>query len=219
MGAPNELGRTVIERYASAQNSTNLTVKAGRRTDADVLIAAGWSKDHLGLLLWRLKAEWDSVDKPRPVRGLALRALAESVRRHNDASFSSMGEARAIADAWHRQELVKLAGKLKSLGAAREAVMAWAEAHKIGRQVALDCLHWWLDSTCGTCDGTKFQPVPGTRRLSNKHCPACRGSGQRHIPHGNDGRWMLEAMDRATASVAAGLAQRLKASMDFLEGV
>lgn len=217
MGAPEFFSRpTVIERYASAQNSTNLTVKAGRRTDADVLIAAGWSKDHLGLLLWRLKAEWDSVDKPRPVRGAALQDLARALSGPEDKALP-ITRAHALAYAWHRQELVKLAGKLKSLGTAREAVMAWAEAHKIGRQVALDCLHWWLDQTCGTCDGTRYQPVPGTRRLSGKHCPACRGTGQRHIPHGKDGRWMLDAMDRATASVAAGLAQRLKVSMDFLE--
>ena len=57
--------RTVAEAYSSAGNTSDLTVKADKRTDADVLIAAGWSPGLLGAALLRLHSEWDGAAKKR----------------------------------------------------------------------------------------------------------------------------------------------------------
>lgn len=57
--------RTVDEAYATAGNSSNLAVKADRRSDADVLIAAGWTPGLLGGALMRLHSEWDGAAKKR----------------------------------------------------------------------------------------------------------------------------------------------------------
>lgn len=57
--------RTVAEAYSSAGNTSDLTVKAERRSDADVLIASGWTPGLLGGVLMRLHSEWDGAAKKR----------------------------------------------------------------------------------------------------------------------------------------------------------
>ena len=57
--------RTVDEAYSSAGNTSDLTVKAERRSDADVLIASGWTPGLLGGVLMRLHSEWDGAAKKR----------------------------------------------------------------------------------------------------------------------------------------------------------
>ena len=54
---------TINERYSRANNSSDLTVTPDRRTDADVLIAAGWTPGLLGGVLMRLHSEWDGAAK------------------------------------------------------------------------------------------------------------------------------------------------------------
>lgn len=53
--------RTVEEAYTSATTASNLRVQADRRSDADILIAAGWAPGMLGGALMRLHSEWDST--------------------------------------------------------------------------------------------------------------------------------------------------------------
>jgi hypothetical protein len=50
---------TTEERYARAINSSHLEVKEEARGDADTLIAAGMAET-LGVMLARLRAEWDA---------------------------------------------------------------------------------------------------------------------------------------------------------------
>lgn len=57
--------RTVAEAYSSAGNTSDLTVKADHRSDADVLIASGWTPGLLGGVLMRLHSEWDGAAKKR----------------------------------------------------------------------------------------------------------------------------------------------------------
>lgn len=57
--------RTVDEAYAVAGNASDLTVKADHRSDADVLIASGWTPGLLGGVLMRLHSEWDGAAKKR----------------------------------------------------------------------------------------------------------------------------------------------------------
>ena len=58
---------TIDERYSRANNSSNLTVKADVRSDADVLIAAGLTPGMLGHALMRLHGEWDAAAKPQNI--------------------------------------------------------------------------------------------------------------------------------------------------------
>lgn len=57
--------RTIEEQYTSAGNADDLTVTSERRSDADVLIAAGWAPGLLGGVLMRLHSEWDGAAKKR----------------------------------------------------------------------------------------------------------------------------------------------------------
>ena len=55
--------RTVDEAYSSACNTSNLSVKAEQRNDADVLISSGMTPGLLGAALLRLHSEWDGTAK------------------------------------------------------------------------------------------------------------------------------------------------------------
>ena len=57
--------RTIDESYSSACNTSDLTVKAERRSDVDTLIACGMTPGLLGAALLRLHSEWDGTAKPR----------------------------------------------------------------------------------------------------------------------------------------------------------
>lgn len=67
--------RTIEEQYTSAGNADDLTVKAERRSDADILIAAGWTPGMLGSALLRLHSEWDGAAKPRKLTETDARLL------------------------------------------------------------------------------------------------------------------------------------------------
>lgn len=55
----NDERRTIEESYTSATQSSNLRCEADRRTDVDVLIAAGCTPGILGGALMRLHSEYD----------------------------------------------------------------------------------------------------------------------------------------------------------------
>lgn len=62
----NDECRTIEESYTSATQSSNLRCEADRRTDVDVLIAAGCTPGILGAALMRLHSEYDSSSEKRP---------------------------------------------------------------------------------------------------------------------------------------------------------
>ena len=72
--------RTVDEAYSSAGNTSDLTVKAERRSDADVLIACGMTPGLLGAALLRLHSEWDGAAKPRKLTETDARLLYGSLK-------------------------------------------------------------------------------------------------------------------------------------------
>ena len=53
------------ERYGIATNAKNMRVEADRFSQADVLIAAGWSQSRTGAALIRLYSEWDASERPQ----------------------------------------------------------------------------------------------------------------------------------------------------------
>lgn len=77
------MNRTFEEAYASASESSDLTLTADKRGDADVLIAAGWSESRLGGTLMRLQTKasmqqvlevLDQIERVTRNRGISMEA-------------------------------------------------------------------------------------------------------------------------------------------------
>lgn len=181
---------TIDERYTRAGNSRNLSVEEERSGDADVLIAAGWSRNRLGAALLRLHSEWDSAEKPR----------------------MSKDVAKPQARDWLLHEQKILMGKLKTLPAIREAIglqiTAWG--WEAGEGKAASVLLWWLDQTCPECHGTRYETVPGTNRHSAKACRSCGGTGSRTLPHGQEGKRLANLFDDCVARSRAQMKRALR---------
>lgn len=75
--------------------------------------------------------------------------------------------------------------------------------------VAASVLAWWLSHVCGKCHGVRFELIAGTPALSNRHCKACKGSGEQAIPHGSAGKrlaaWLDHCRERGAQSIQARL--------------
>lgn len=85
--------RTIEEAYSSATTSSDLRVQADHRSDADVLIAAGWSPGIVGAAALRLCGEWDRAEKPRRGQNVPqeLQLLAMKLK-----SFRSVRDALSL---------------------------------------------------------------------------------------------------------------------------
>lgn len=185
---------TIEERYTNAVVSTDLkcdTRDGAPIGDADVMIAAGWSKSRIGSALLRLHTEFDGAARPRPMQG-----TSEAAAHHN------------------RTEATLFFGKLKSLPAVLPEiafeVAKWG-AERPGR-TAEAVLIWWLDKNCPKCHGRKFELIPGTGRMSGKVCKYCSGSGERIIPHGLIGKrtatFLDDCVHRARQQIGRSLHDR-----------
>lgn len=114
----NDEMRGVDEAYQVAGNSSNLRVEADRRSDADVLIAAGWTKGMLGGAALRLRGEWDSCEKPHIGQDMSQEMLhlsrkLKSFRSVREALGVYMGDAIAAQRVifwWLDQNCHKCAG-------------------------------------------------------------------------------------------------------------
>lgn len=161
--------RTTEEGYQRATNATDLSIDANHRTDADWMIASGWSHRQLGADLMRLQSEWSGFKRN------ANPALDEANARE------SIDRLRTLRPA--REKLVALARRY-GLGDAADAVV-------------LKVVVYWLDDTCQHCHGQGYVLVSGTPRLSGKRCKSCRGSGKKTAPGRAEARKLLCAMDQA----------------------
>jgi hypothetical protein len=186
---------TVAERYSTATRSSNLRVAERRNGDADVLIAAGWSENTLGALLYRLHAEFDVVRAE--VRQGPLNAT----------------------------ERLLILGRLKTLRETKEALGAFAiqqatrrrymQPDKVVLQLVGRVLDVHMDPLCPHCEGRGF--VGGSHRGEKQAiCRPCRGTGHRKEWVGKDSaeRWfarhLLCEMDRVSAVTAGRIARRLR---------
>jgi hypothetical protein len=207
LDASNDLERAGIEeQYSSATNTTNLKVEARRRLPVDYVVAAGWSRSRLGAALLRVHSEWDGSEKPIRPTQQAIDALAASYKREDDGlvpwsdkvggevvRMKPIAVARRQANQWHLHELGLLFQKLKTLPEVRRELIGWCDRIGIhgGEHKAPAVIGWWLDPTCVECGGLRFQIIPGTARHSDKACEKCKGSGEAHLPYGQDGRKVL----------------------------
>lgn len=161
--------RTTEEGYQRATNATDLSIDANHRTDADWMIASGWSHRQLGADLMRLQSEWS-----RPMRN-ANPALDEANARESIDRLRTLPGAKT---------------KLLAL-AQRYGLRDDAEV------VVLKVLTYWLDDTCQHCMGRGYMLVKGTPKLSGKRCKVCDGSGRKPSPGKQEARRLLAAMDEA----------------------
>jgi hypothetical protein len=74
-----------------------------------------------------------------------------------------------------------------------------------------EVIRYWLEQTCASCDGTKWEMVAGTNRQSTKVCKACGGTGYSPVPQGQEGRWLANHMDQCTHRYRQRLRVRRKA--------
>jgi len=156
----------IANRYARAVTSGNLRAQARTPGDIDVIIAAGAAARRtrgytsLAALVFRLRVEFDRVDKRSLVQGKINLTPVLLALTH-----------------------------LPSLHSTREAMLTFVTAEaKRGRFTltplqllgvvdrVLDVL---LDPVCPTCKGVKFKTVQDTGRLSGVVCGGCLGTGVR----------------------------------------
>jgi hypothetical protein len=192
---------TIEERYTSATGTSNLKVQLDRANVADILIAAGWSRNRFGTALMRLQSEWDGTPRPRPLTPAALRVLAGVLMKHPPMVLSQRGvqewpmwRAKLQAHEWHMQELGLQYQRLKTLPEAREALakFGWLSKIEQSETKAAAVLSWWLHPICPTCGGGGYELIAGTNRQSTRACAHCKGSGETKRPHGHDG-WLMYA--------------------------
>ena len=209
--------RTVEESYTSATASSNLRCEADRRTDVDILIAAGCTPGILGSALMRLHSEWDGAEHARPAT--AADFISTAKQRTNDSrnppqtTAALLAAAHKLADSHNKQQAKLLMGKLKSLPRVVAVLTEWAIMRALPEPQALAqaVVAFWLDSTCHACQGRGHEVIPGTPSLGRK-CKACNGTGKRKEPRGEAGRQMLNMMDEALEVVRASMKKRLRQS-------
>lgn len=171
----------IEELYTTARSTSDLTLSENTRGAADILIAAGWSQLRIGGALIRLHSDWDRAEKPP--HGLPH---AERMQRMGDLI----------------ERLTELPG-IRSALTVKALSWGWEDAEAKVAAV----LRYWLDDGCRPCGGTKWTIAAGTHRHTGKACPACAGTGKAQVPHGQEGRRLLNHMD-GSVEVAHGHIRR-----------
>lgn len=216
----NDERRTIDEAYTSATSSSDLrcdTREGAPRSDTDLLIAAGWSPSRIGAALLRLHTEWDGAEHLRPATGADF---AQAARARQPVALSQTPSmARAVAEklaAEHNNQQAKLLmAHLKTMPVVREQMVLQLLKWKVedAEQIAGAVLRWWLAPNCHACHGRKFEVIPDTGRLSNKHCKPCGATGKLRIPHGEVGRRLANFMDDCVGIARNSIRKRLHTTM------
>lgn len=211
---------TIEESYQTAGNTSDLTVEADKRGAGDVLIAAGWSESRIGMALLRLHSEWDGCQKPpRPTRegiaalvGTHQAALPGEDPPEGKPKPLSPSQAVHYATTWHAQAVAAQLARLASLPSAREQVTIRALRWNMpdAQTKAAGTIRYWLDQTCRTCHGLKWQLIPGAPALSGRPCRHCGGSGIASTPHGQDGRKLANFIDDCVSRARVSMRARLR---------
>ena len=187
---------SIGERYSAAIESSDLRVRAEKRGDVDILIAAGWVGEGLGPMLYRLQVEFDLVR----------------------ADVRGPGTLSPI-------ERYLILEKMKTLRPARQALGSFVveEAEKWGapwepavlRLLMGQVLDVFLDPTCHHCEGRGFHG--GTHRGEQQVlCRPCRGSSHRRDQIGKDaaqahfGAHLLAQLERQLVDVERAMKRFLR---------
>ncbi|MGQ3051083.1 MAG: hypothetical protein ACT6S0_04800 [Roseateles sp.] len=184
----------VEEKYHRAAQSSHLEM---RRTDegqgdVETIIAAGLAET-MGILLTRLRGEWDAAagevaltqrnaKRLQEARAAAVKAATPS-KPFDAAAFDRDASAELLT-----ARLLILTG-LRSLEPAKQALFLFAHRqapHKacesneaaLGKLVG-QVLDVWLDKVCHHCNGVGFTGGYGSPRLMCMGKGKCGGSGSR----------------------------------------
>jgi hypothetical protein len=207
--------RTTDERYTQAVRASNLS---SERVDVDYLIAAGLITETLGVLLYRLAAEWDMASGDyrmalAHVRDLELRSLRamRASKRTNDEKMAQRLTSEAAADtatarAGAETARVLAMSYLKSLHGTSQAVHRFAQKFALIKRwglqpdivasIAAKAMRIWLDSVCSACDGRSFN---GGYTSPVLLCTACGATGR--------ALWALDQHDIYAPQIRALLVQ------------
>ena len=141
---------SIAERYISATNTKDLTVKAEQRNAADMMIAARMTPGVLGNALRRLHGEWDAAAKPRNIT-------------HTDATmlYGRLKSLQTVLGALCDYLVRK--GEQNPLVAAKAIVMYWLDdrcqpCNGVGAKVIPGTPT--LGNRCRSCGGSGKRPVP-----------------------------------------------------------
>lgn len=172
------------ERYSSALNSSHLEVATERTGDVDLLIASGWAREGLGCQLYRLRVEFDSINRLELARADSLTAKLMTLNK-----LTMLRPAMKSLDAYAQLAAVKA-----KLDAAPRVVYIIAGS-------ALDA---WISPMCHHCGGTGLKGLFGTPQTVCTHCVS--GKRQPRLaktePGHQFGRLLLTHMDAKTDWVA-----------------
>jgi hypothetical protein len=201
----------IEETYTRAMSATNLrfeTREGSAIGAAGMLVAAGWSQSRVGATLIRLHSEWDGAAKPIPPSPGSIKQLAKRAAGMA-GSLTPEQWANNEAHRWYEQEVKLLLQRLKSLPSAREAIAVQAGRWQIAESesVAASVIKYWLDQTCPACHGQKW--AKGKSGLSAHACKSCKGTGLAKLPHGEDGRKLLNHIDDCVSRARASIRSRL----------
>lgn len=181
---------TVSERYLRASHTIDITVDPTKRTDADLLIAAGWAaqgnvRGTQALALWRMRETKDMAG----FEGLAVHSAN-----------------------W-------IIGKCTRPGRDQLPRINRVQA----RETADRVLVWWLDQTCGACEGRAHPLIPGSNRLDySRECAECHGTGKSLVDHvvrqnlKPHARWLASEFDGMAGAIFKAMARLLAPTLDDL---
>lgn len=146
----NDTHRTTEEAYVSAAQSSNLRCEADRRTDVDVLIAAGCTPGILGSALMRLHSEFDGAAKPAVMTATDAMLLMGKLK--------SLPRVLSVIEAWAAQRGLDAPKRL-----AQAVVAYWLDAQCRpcnGRGHELIVGTPSLGRKCKACKGTGKRKEP-----------------------------------------------------------
>lgn len=100
-----------------------------------------------------------------------------------------------------KTDAILMLHQLKTLPSVAEALgsraLCWGMDDGFAKARAV--IAWWLDRVCRKCSGRRMQMIAGTPSLSARVCPACRGSGEATLPHGEQGKRLATYMESCVA--------------------
>ena len=105
------------------------------------------------------------------------------------AALGVVGIGERLADAVYR---LKYANDHKSyydalqgvrdLARSMDAKSRWKVRREHLKKMAQHVLDYWLNDSCPTCTGVKYEVIRGSPHLSDRACKACHGSGKKEMP-------------------------------------
>ncbi|MES2634037.1 MAG: hypothetical protein V4669_13770 [Pseudomonadota bacterium] len=153
--------------------------------------------------------KWGMGQHPDPAM---RRSLAESIEKDGrlvritgEALVAAIGEAEKLA------AQINLNAVIMEVEARRKAERD--EEQDRAQSKATAVIRYWLDQTCQTCDGRKWQSIPNSPSLSTKACRACGGSGVAQVPHQQDGRRLANHMDQCAHRYSQAMRDRRQSTL------